>query len=54
MQYLLGPWLQPGVVIKVVAGKRFHFTMRLRIAAIDKLFQIIVFGLASKNVAQET
>jgi len=41
-------------VIEVVAGKRFYFTMRFRIAAIDKLFQIIAFGLVAKNIAQET
>ncbi|MEI7515894.1 MAG: hypothetical protein WCK81_10945 [Betaproteobacteria bacterium] len=47
------PRLQPGVVIEVVSGKRFHFAMRFGIAAIDKSFQIIVFGLFAKNIAQE-
>jgi hypothetical protein len=41
-------------VVKVVAGKRFHFTMRCGIAAVDKSFQIIAFGLVAKNIAQET
>jgi hypothetical protein len=40
-------------VVKVVAGKRFHFAMRFGIAAIDKSFQIIAFGLLAKNIAQE-